>query len=67
MQDLDGSAGVRRGDGDPRPLRGGQLESARSMRLYAGCGIVGASDPQTELDEADNKLLVMKSALGGQY
>lgn len=48
-------------------LRGGQLESARSMRLYAGCGIVGASDPQTELDEADNKLLVMKSALGGQY
>lgn len=46
-------------------LRGGQLVGARSIRLYAGCGIVAGSDPQTELVESENKLLVMKQALGG--
>ena len=46
-------------------LRGGQIISERSMRLYAGCGIVAGSDPQTELTESENKLLVMKQALGG--
>lgn len=44
-------------------LRGGQLLGPRSMRLYAGCGIVAGSDPQTELAESENKLLVMKQAL----
>lgn len=46
-------------------LRGGQLIGSRSMRLYAGCGIVAGSDAQTELAESENKLLVMKQALGG--
>lgn len=47
-------------------LRGGQLEGPRSVRLYAGCGIVAGSDPQTELAESDNKLVVMRQALGGE-
>ena len=45
-------------------LRGGQLVGPRTMRLYAGCGIVAGSDPQNELVESENKLLVMKQALG---
>ncbi|WP_106849273.1 isochorismate synthase MenF [Blastococcus sp. Marseille-P5729] len=44
-------------------LRGGQLTDARTMRLYAGCGIVAGSDADTELAETDNKLLVMREAL----
>lgn len=46
-------------------LRGGQLLDRRSMRLYAGCGIVAGSDPQTELAESEEKLRVMKQALEG--
>lgn len=48
-------------------LRGGQLTGERTMSLYAGCGIVAASDPQNELAESENKLLAMKSALGNDY
>lgn len=44
-------------------LRGGQLTDARTMRLYAGCGIVAGSDADVELAETDNKLLVMREAL----
>lgn len=46
-------------------LRGGQLTGARTMRLYAGCGIVAGSDAGTELTETDSKLLVMREALHG--
>ncbi|WP_153506126.1 isochorismate synthase [Cumulibacter manganitolerans] len=45
-------------------LRGGQLEDERTIRLYAGCGVVAGSDPAVELAESENKLVAMKSALG---
>lgn len=43
-------------------LRCGQLESARQIRLYAGCGIVAASDPQLEWEESEAKLTAMRTA-----
>jgi menaquinone-specific isochorismate synthase len=36
-----------------------------AARLYAGCGIVGDSDPAAELDESRLKLRPMLAALGG--
>lgn len=45
-------------------LRCGQLSSdARRMRLFAGGGIVSASDPQAELAETEAKLAAMRHAL----
>lgn len=46
-------------------LRGGQLAAdRRSIRLYAGCGIVADSDPAAELAESNAKLVPMRDALG---
>lgn len=46
-------------------LRCGQLnQSENSMRLFAGGGIVAASNPQAELAETEIKLEAMKYALG---
>jgi len=55
-----------RGDGDwGIALRCGQLSAGgRSMRLFAGGGIVAASDPQAELAETEVKLAAMRHALG---
>lgn len=44
-------------------LRGGQQRDARTMQLFAGCGIVADSDPATELAESMSKLVVMRDAL----
>ena len=44
-------------------LRGGIVESAHRIRLFAGCGIVGASDPESELAESWAKMRPMKQAL----
>lgn len=54
------------GDGDwGIALRCGQLSpDARSMRLFAGGGIVSASDPNAELAETEVKLAAMRHALG---
>lgn len=54
------------GDGDwGIALRCGQLSpDARLMRLFAGGGIVAASDPDTELAETEVKLAAMRHALG---
>nr|MDQ3384031.1 chorismate-binding protein [Actinomycetota bacterium] len=54
------------GDGDwGIALRCGQLsQDDRSMRLFAGGGIVAASDPQTELAETEVKFAAMRHALG---
>jgi menaquinone-specific isochorismate synthase len=47
-------------------LRCGQISSdAKSIRIYAGCGIVAGSDPETEFLESDAKLLPMVNALVG--
>ena len=54
------------GDGDwGIALRCGQLgDDARTMRLFAGGGIVAASDPESELAETEVKLAAMRHALG---
>lgn len=43
-------------------LRCGQIEG-RSIRIFAGCGIVAGSDPEKELAESEAKLIPMRSAL----
>ncbi|MEX5297769.1 isochorismate synthase [Kocuria sp. CPCC 205292] len=45
-------------------LRGAVQEDERTVRLYAGCGIVAASDPESELAETWAKLRPMLQALG---
>jgi menaquinone-specific isochorismate synthase len=53
------------GDGELAiALRCGQISSdAKSIRIYAGCGIVAGSDPEREYAESQAKLLPMRSAL----
>lgn len=56
------------GDGEwAIALRCGQLDGTdpRRMRLYAGGGIVAASEPHAELTETDAKFAPMKAALRG--
>ncbi|MDQ6753719.1 MAG: chorismate-binding protein [Actinomycetota bacterium] len=45
-------------------LRGAVVEDPRTVRLYAGCGIVEASDPSAELAETWAKFRPMLQALG---
>ena len=54
-----------RGDGEVGiALRCGKLASdQKSMRLFAGCGIVAGSDPESELAESQAKLAPMRAAL----
>ena len=45
-------------------LRCGQISSdQKSIRIYAGCGIVAGSDPEREYFESQAKLLPMRNAL----
>ncbi|MBU3716566.1 MAG: isochorismate synthase [Candidatus Nanopelagicaceae bacterium] len=45
-------------------LRCGQIANdGKSIRIYAGCGIVAGSDPEREYAESQAKLLPMRSAL----
>ena len=45
-------------------LRCGQLNTDRkSIRIFAGCGIVAESDPATEFAESQAKLIPMRTAL----
>jgi menaquinone-specific isochorismate synthase len=54
------------GDGDwGIALRCGELSAdRRSVRLFAGGGVVAASDPEAELAETEVKLTAMRHALG---
>jgi menaquinone-specific isochorismate synthase len=46
-------------------LRSAQVgEDGRSVRLFAGCGIVAGSDPDAELAESQAKLVPVRDALG---
>lgn len=47
-------------------LRSAQLDPTdpRRVRLYAGCGIVAGSDPDSEFAESEAKLAPMRTALG---
>lgn len=59
-----------RGDGEwALALRCGQLDADdhSRMRIYAGAGVVAASDPHFELVETDVKMRPMRSALTGRY
>ncbi|MEW1979320.1 isochorismate synthase [Citricoccus sp. NPDC079358] len=47
-------------------LRGAVVQDAHTVRLYAGCGIVAASDPEAELAETHAKMRPMLQALGVQ-
>jgi menaquinone-specific isochorismate synthase len=52
-----------RGDGEwGIALRCAALDGDR-LRLYAGCGIVGESDPEAEAAEWEAKLLPIRQAL----
>jgi menaquinone-specific isochorismate synthase len=42
-----------------------EREDLTSMRLFAGCGIVAGSDPDSEVAESDAKLVPMRDALTG--
>lgn len=54
-----------RGDGELGiALRCAQLDG-RTARLFAGCGIVADSDPDTEVREAAAKLVAVRDALEG--
>jgi menaquinone-specific isochorismate synthase len=54
------------GDGEwAIALRSAQLsEDRRTVRLFAGCGIVADSDPAAELAESQAKLVPVRNALG---
>jgi menaquinone-specific isochorismate synthase len=54
-----------RGDGEVGiALRCGKLSSdKRTIRLFAGCGVVAGSNPEEELAESQAKLLPMRTAL----
>ncbi len=45
-------------------LRCGQI-SGREIRIFAGCGIVAASNPEKEVEESNAKMIPMRSALHG--
>jgi menaquinone-specific isochorismate synthase len=45
-------------------LRSGEL-SGSTVRLFAGCGIVGDSDPAAELAEAQAKFVPVRDAVSG--
>ena len=53
------------GDGEIAiALRCGQLASDnKSIRIFAGCGIVAGSDPDNEFAESQAKLMPMRTAL----
>jgi menaquinone-specific isochorismate synthase len=53
------------GDGEIAiALRCGQLgDDNKSIRIFAGCGIVAGSDPEKEFAESQAKLMPMRTAL----
>lgn len=63
-----GPVGWMSADGDGEwgiALRSAQVDAdSLGLRLFAGCGIVAASDPEAELAESEAKLEPMRSALG---
>jgi menaquinone-specific isochorismate synthase len=62
-----GPVGWVDGNGDGElgiALRCAQLDGT-TARLFAGCGVVADSDPDTEVREADAKLAAVRDALTG--
>jgi menaquinone-specific isochorismate synthase len=53
------------GDGEwGLALRSAEIAGSR-VRLFAGCGIVADSDPESELAEAQAKFVPVRDSLGG--
>jgi menaquinone-specific isochorismate synthase len=42
-----------------------ETDNPAALRLFAGCGIVAGSDPESEVAESDAKLVPMRDALSG--
>ena len=42
-----------------------EADNPAALRLFAGCGIVAGSDPESEVAESDAKLVPMRDALSG--
>ncbi len=66
-----GPVGWMDGTGDGEwaiALRCGRFEPGRPavLRLFAGCGIVAGSDPDSEVAESDAKFVPMRDALAGR-
>ncbi|MDQ6716252.1 MAG: isochorismate synthase [Actinomycetota bacterium] len=66
-----GPVGWMDGSGDGEwaiALRCGRFEPGRPavLRLFAGCGIVAGSDPDSEVAESDAKFVPMRDALAGR-
>jgi menaquinone-specific isochorismate synthase len=55
-----------RGDGELGVALRCALLSGSTARLFAGCGVVADSDPDTEVAEAAAKLVAVRSALEGR-
>jgi menaquinone-specific isochorismate synthase len=53
------------GDGEWGIALRSALVSGDTVRLFAGCGVVGSSDPAAELAESQAKLVPVRDALGG--
>ncbi|GAA1954807.1 chorismate-binding protein [Nocardioides panacihumi] len=53
------------GDGEWGIALRSALLSGDTVRLFAGCGVVGSSDPAAELAESQAKLVPVRDALGG--
>jgi menaquinone-specific isochorismate synthase len=45
-------------------LRSAEIEG-RTVRLFAGCGVVASSDPEAELAEAQAKFVPVRDAISG--
>jgi menaquinone-specific isochorismate synthase len=53
------------GDGEWGIALRSALVDGDTVRLFAGCGVVGSSDPAAELAESQAKLVPVRDALGG--
>ncbi|RKT78892.1 isochorismate synthase [Terracoccus luteus] len=67
-----GPVGWMDGNGDGAwgiALRSGAIDrdDPRQIRLYAGCGIVAGSDPESEVAESTAKLIPMRDALAPDH
>ena len=53
------------GDGEWGIALRSAVVSGSTVRLFAGCGVVGSSDPAAELAESQAKLVPVRDAIGG--
>jgi menaquinone-specific isochorismate synthase len=54
------------GDGEWGIALRSALVEGRTVRLFAGCGVVGSSDPEAELAESQAKFVPVRDALSGE-